>query len=106
MSNAGYFVGQGLDPSGTGYREFKVSQSQVRHFMRYGPASKFFDSVLIFPILKNPSAIFRGLEREDLENGYCYAGVARISAGGERQDYPAAGRNGFRSICEHTLSGV
>lgn len=46
--------------------------------MRYGPASKFFETFSIPPTLKKPSAIFRGLEREELENGYCYAGVPQF----------------------------
>jgi hypothetical protein len=75
MSNAGYFVEQGLDPSGVGSREFKISQSHVRHFMINGPASKFFESLSIPSTLQNPSAIFRGLEREEQEDGYCYAGA-------------------------------
>ncbi|MFN2507197.1 MAG: hypothetical protein ABR589_00295 [Chthoniobacterales bacterium] len=77
-SKSGFFTEQGLDPSGRGARDFYISQSRIRHFLRYGPAHKFFESLSIPYVLQNPSVIFSGLERENFQNGLCYAGLPPV----------------------------
>lgn len=47
----------------------------MRHFLRYGPKHKFFEPLSIPALLQDPLTIFQGLEREQQETGYCYAGV-------------------------------
>ena len=77
---AGYFTERGVDPSSGGKKhcDFYISQRQVRHYMRYGPAHKFFDSLTIPYILLHPSVIFLGLKRENMEKGLCYAGIPPV----------------------------
>src|SRR5260370_36230411 len=75
MSRLGYFTESGLHPSGTGTIDFHIPLDRVRHFQRYGPKHKFFECLSISATLKDPLTIFRGLEREEQESGYCYAGV-------------------------------
>lgn len=72
---SGFFVEMGRDSSGKGECEFRISESKLRHFLRYGPAHKFFEAMSLPYILRNPSVIFMGLKRENLENGYCYVGI-------------------------------
>jgi hypothetical protein len=72
---SGFFTEAGLDPSGTGSSDFYISQAKMRHLLKYGPAPKFFEGLSIPQVLKNPAVIFRGLEREHQEGGFCYAGI-------------------------------
>ena len=77
-SKPGFFVESGLHPAGKGQLDFSILQSQVRHYMRYGPAHKFFDSLLIPGVLSNPAAIFQGLKRENMEDGLCYVAIPPV----------------------------
>lgn len=74
-SESGFFVEPGLDPSGKGLCDFRISQTKLRHLSKYGPAYKFFEGLSIPYTLKNPTVIFRGLEREHQEGAFCYAGI-------------------------------
>jgi hypothetical protein len=75
MSRPGYFTEVGLHPCGSSTTEFHIPKDRMRHFLRFGPKHKFFESLSIPAVLKDPLTIFRGLEREQQETGYCYAGV-------------------------------
>jgi hypothetical protein len=75
MSRPGYFTHAGLHPSGAGLVNFYIKEDQVRHFQRYGPKHKFFECLSIPAILQDPLVGFEGLEREEQEGGYCYAGL-------------------------------
>lgn len=75
MSRPGYFTKAGLHPSGSGTTEFHIPRDRVRHFQRYGSKHKLFECLSIPTVLQDPWTIFQGLEREQQETGYCYAGV-------------------------------
>jgi hypothetical protein len=71
----GFIVVRGVCPTQKGLCNFIISQSRLRNFAKYGPAHKFFEALSIRYVLENPSVIFRGLERQGQEGGYCYCGV-------------------------------
>jgi hypothetical protein len=75
---SGFFAENALAPSGTGNCQFLISEGKIRHFLRYGPAHKFFEAMAIPAVLQNPLVIFRGLEREEMADGLCYAGLPEI----------------------------
>jgi hypothetical protein len=77
---AGYFTERGVDPFSDGkkHRDFYISKDQIRHYMRYGPSHRFFDSLIIPYILLHPTVIFQGLKRENMEKGLCYSGVPTV----------------------------
>jgi hypothetical protein len=70
----GYYSVKGLCPDGRGTCEFCVSINYVEHLQRIGPTWRFWNLHIIPEILGNPVAIFKGLQRDDFEDGFCYSG--------------------------------
>lgn len=75
MKPKGYTFTEGKNPRGSGTREFKIPSDLIERYLRYGPAHKFFDLHILPHVLQNPGAIFEGLERDEQQNGLCYAGI-------------------------------
>ena len=75
MKPKGYTFTNGKHPHRPGTCEFKIPTDLIERYLRYGPAHKFFDLHLLPHILQHPMAIFEGLEREEQQNGLCYAGI-------------------------------
>ena len=71
----GYTFAAGKNPRGPGACKFKIPSDLIDRYMRYGPAHKFFDLYAVQYVLRHPAAIFEGLEREQQQNGLCYAGI-------------------------------
>jgi hypothetical protein len=71
----GFLELDGLDPSGTGTRVFRIEKSFVQYFYKRSQLDKFHELALVKEILQNPGAIFQGLRTEQ-EEGFCYAGLA------------------------------
>lgn len=72
----GYLIQDGRSPfSPRESAEFRLSQSSLNHLLRYGPSHKFFEALSIPDVLRKPSAIFQGLERDNFEAGFCYTGI-------------------------------
>ena len=65
---------QGKNPFGAGDVEFKISDKKIEN-TRYEPDHKFCELVYVLAlVMKEPSAIFRGLKREGYERGLCFSG--------------------------------
>ena len=71
----GYLSIEGMDPSGSGKREFFVPQSKLEHLQRNGPKQHFYDALLLGEVLSDPVVVFQGLQREDFDAAYCYVKV-------------------------------
>ena len=61
----------GLDTTGTGTRQFKISSSLILKMHKMG-WSAFYNWKNLPFALNHPVAIFRGLAREGHEHSYCY----------------------------------
>ena len=71
----GYFALTGLQPDGEGHCQFLVAKKYVDALQTAGPTWKFYNLHLLPEILNDPVVIFQGLNREDLNGGYCYSGL-------------------------------
>ena len=77
----GFLVVQGLDPSGAGPCEFKISLKRVEHLNIHGPHHKYYELISASEVLKAPMLIFEGLQREGQETGLCYVGRPKRHGG-------------------------
>jgi hypothetical protein len=72
----GFLGVTGCCPDGQGECQFLVSMKYVTDLQRIGPSWKFWNLHLLDEILKKPTVIFEGLNRQELDKGYCYSGIA------------------------------
>jgi hypothetical protein len=81
---------EGLDPSGSGTREFWIEKDLLQFFYKKDWMDKFKSAELVKEVLENPAVIFEGLNREGQEEALCYAGLAscRFSRSGNRLPPP------------------
>src|SRR6516225_1974635 len=61
--------------SGSGEATFYISNTLLDGYRNAGLGSKFFDALSIPCVLKSPIVVFGGLNREGLEEGFCYVGI-------------------------------
>ena len=73
----GFYTVKGIDPSGSGEREFKVAANQVEHLESHEPTHRYYELISAREVLNNPLVIFEGLQRDGQEKGLCY--VASVS---------------------------
>jgi hypothetical protein len=66
----------GLDPSGSGTREFWIEKDLLEFFYKQGWMHKYKAAISVKEILERPAVIFEGLQREGQEEALCYAGIA------------------------------
>jgi hypothetical protein len=67
-------LGLGRNPLVEGEEvEFFVSASNLDKIEADGPTWKLADAVHVRAVIKNPDAIFEGLQREEYEDGFCYS---------------------------------
>jgi hypothetical protein len=71
----GWIYFSGKKPDGTDGQEFRLPTRNVLHLRTKGHERKLLEVFSIEPVLKNPLAIFAGLEREEFEDGFCYCGI-------------------------------
>lgn len=68
----------GKHPSGSGQCEFKLPTKTALHLRTHGHERKFCEIFSIEPILKNPTVIFEGLERDEYGDALCYCGIPPV----------------------------
>lgn len=67
----GYYEVEGRTPDGQS-RTFRVPTDLLTHLQRHGPTPKFYDALLLSFALNDWSHVYRGLKREEYEEGYCF----------------------------------
>lgn len=85
------FEGQGSDGQ---IIELKLRNSLVLQWYKKG-WKKFFDYKNLAWSLKNPTAIFRGLERQDHEGSFCYVALPDYHWVGEGREDCRPKRDGY-----------
>jgi len=67
-------LGLGQDPfKESGEVEFFISASNLDKIEADGPTWKLADAIHVLTAIKNPDAIFEGLEREEYKDGFCFS---------------------------------
>jgi hypothetical protein len=67
---------EGLDPSGSGTREFWIQKDLLEFFYKQGLIHKYKSAICVKEVLAAPAVIFEGLQRDGQEEALCYAGLA------------------------------
>jgi hypothetical protein len=68
----------GLDPSGSGTVLFRMPTKIILHLRTHGHFNKFLEIFSIEGVLQNPTIIFEGLNRPDLNDGFCYCATPKV----------------------------
>jgi hypothetical protein len=79
----------GLDPSGSGTREYWIEKDLLQFFYKKGLLHKFHSAKLVKELLTSPAVIFEVLEQEGQEAALCYAGLASCRYTNEGHQVPA-----------------
>lgn len=69
----------GLDPSGSGQREFWIEKDLIQYFYKLNWMDKYKGLYSVKEVLASPAVVFQGLERDGQETALCYAGLAANS---------------------------
>lgn len=73
----GFLCIAGIDPSGSGECQFKISKKHADHFLDNGPVYKYYEIQSAVEVLKAPNLIFKGLKRDGHGESFCYVGRPR-----------------------------
>ena len=87
-----WYVEDALAPDGKGHQGIYVPEAFVYHLFENGPERKYFDVDAVPDVLRQPTSIHQGLNREEFEESYCYIGKPKTRWNGHFDEKPPPGK--------------
>jgi hypothetical protein len=83
--------------------QFVLSKAAINAVEEYGLAWKYHNAELVHDVLQTPLSVWRGLSRDNFENGFCYAGRPEYSLDEEGEEIAMPGDRLFLAFvkCHH-----